>query len=58
MPNITVTVSESARSKAHAWAAENNTSISAAVQFCLQNLPYRLPRAMRATGRWPKRSRQ
>jgi len=47
MPNITVTVSEDAYRKARVWAAENDTSVSAVVQYCIEHLP-RLPLARRA----------
>ena len=56
MPNITVTVSESTRLAAHKWAAENNTSISAVIQYCLENLPAGTPAGLRTNGRWPKRN--
>ncbi|MGB6742998.1 MAG: hypothetical protein WBE38_05005 [Terracidiphilus sp.] len=46
MPNITVTVSESAYRKARVWAAEHNTSVSAVVQYCIERLP-RLPIAQK-----------
>lgn len=38
MPNITVTVSQSVYTDARVFAAQKNTSVSAIVQFCLQNL--------------------
>ncbi len=47
MPNITVTVSEAAYRAARIWAAENDTSVSAAVQYCIEHLP-RLPIAQQA----------
>ena len=37
--NITVCVSESTYHQARVWAAQRGTSISAAVQFLLENLP-------------------
>jgi hypothetical protein len=39
MPNITVTVSEEAYRNARVWAAQNDTSISAVVQYCIERLP-------------------
>jgi hypothetical protein len=39
MPNITVTVSESAYRQARIWAATHNTSVSAIVQYCIERLP-------------------
>jgi hypothetical protein len=39
MPNITVTVSESAYRQARIWAATHNTSVSAVVQYCIEHLP-------------------
>jgi hypothetical protein len=39
MPNITVTVDQNVYSDARVFAARHNTSVSAIVQFCLQNLP-------------------
>lgn len=39
MPNITVTVSESAYRDARIWAATYNTSVSAIVQYCIERLP-------------------
>ena len=39
MPNITVTVSESAYRQARIWAATHNTSVSAIVQHCIEHLP-------------------
>jgi hypothetical protein len=56
MPNITVTVSEEAYRRARVWAAENDTSISAVVQYCIERLPG-LPiaqTAAAATTRRPK----
>ncbi len=47
MPNITVTVSESAYRQARVWAAKNNTSVSAVVQYCIERLP-NLPIARKA----------
>jgi len=38
MPNITVTVDQTVYSDARVFAARHNTSVSAIVQFCLQNL--------------------
>ena len=38
MPNITVTVSQPVYIDARIFAARHNTSVSAIVQFCLQNL--------------------
>jgi hypothetical protein len=42
MPNITVSVSQSAYRNARVWAAKNDMSVSAVVQYCIQRLP-RLP---------------
>jgi hypothetical protein len=39
MPNITVTVSQSVYTDARVFAAQRNTSVSAIVKLCLQNLP-------------------
>jgi hypothetical protein len=39
MPNITVTVSEEAYRAARVWAAQNDTSTSALVKFCIERLP-------------------
>jgi hypothetical protein len=39
MPNITVTVSEEAYRAARVWAAQNDTSITAIVRFCIERLP-------------------
>jgi hypothetical protein len=39
MPNITVTVSESSYRAARVWAAHNNTSVSAVVQYCIERQP-------------------
>ena len=36
--NITVTVSEQTYRNARIWAAENNTSLSAAVEYVLENV--------------------
>ena len=36
--NITVSVSEQTHREARLWAAENNTSVSAAVQYMLENV--------------------
>jgi hypothetical protein len=47
MPNITVTVSEQAYRAARIWAAQNDTSVSAVVQYCIERLP-RLPIAQQA----------
>ena len=57
MQHVTVTVSESVRLAAHKWAAENNTYISAVIQYCLENLPSFTPAGLRTNGRWPKRGR-
>ena len=38
MPNITVTVDQTAYNEARVFAARNQTSVSAIVEFCLQNL--------------------
>ncbi|MGD0910577.1 MAG: hypothetical protein ABR928_01710 [Terracidiphilus sp.] len=38
MPNITVTVDETIYKDARVFAARNRTSVSAIVEFCLQNL--------------------
>ena len=38
MPNIAVTVDQTVYSDARVFAARHNTSVSAIVQFCLQNL--------------------
>jgi hypothetical protein len=38
MPNITVTVDQTVYNHARAFAAQKNTSVSAIVEFCLQNL--------------------
>lgn len=38
MPNITVTVSQDIYNDARIYAAQRRTSVSAIVQFCLQNL--------------------
>jgi hypothetical protein len=42
MKNITVCVSDKAYRQARVWAAENDTSLSATVQYLIQRLP-RLP---------------
>ena len=39
MPNITVSVSQSAYRDARIWAATHNTSVSAIVQYCIERLP-------------------
>lgn len=52
MRNITVSVADETYRQARVWAAENDTSISAAVQYMLENLrtilqgrtPPRMPR--------------
>jgi hypothetical protein len=38
MPNITVTVSQTVYNDARIFACQTNTSVSAIVEFCLQNL--------------------
>jgi hypothetical protein len=38
MPNITVSVTQSVYNDARIYAAQTNTSVSAFVEFCLQNL--------------------
>jgi hypothetical protein len=38
MPNIAETVDQSVYSDARVFAARHNTSVSAIVQFCMQNL--------------------
>ncbi|MGP8253612.1 MAG: hypothetical protein ACLQHF_16405 [Terracidiphilus sp.] len=38
MPNITVTVSQAVYTDARVFAAQKNTSVSAIVKLCLQNL--------------------
>jgi hypothetical protein len=40
MPNITVSVSQSAYRCARVWAAKNDKSVSAIVQYCIQRLPH------------------
>jgi hypothetical protein len=57
MPNITVTVSEEAYRAARVWAAQNDTSISAVVQYCIQRLP-RLPIAQSAAAATTRRPRE
>ena len=47
MPNITVAVSQTAYREARVWAAQNDMSISAIVQYCIERLP-RLPIAQKA----------
>ena len=47
MKNITVAVSGAVYHDARVWAAKRDTSISATVQYILENLPV-LARAMRA----------
>ncbi|MGA7343754.1 MAG: hypothetical protein WBE72_05915 [Terracidiphilus sp.] len=47
MPNITVSVSEKAYRAARLWAALNDTSVSAVVQYCIERLP-NLPVAKQA----------
>jgi hypothetical protein len=54
MPNITVTVSEKAYRNARVWAAQNSTSISAVVQYCIERLP-RLPIAQDAAAATARR---
>jgi len=56
MPNITVTVSEVAYRKARVWAAQNDTSISAVVQYCIERLP-RLAIAQTAAAATTRRPR-
>jgi hypothetical protein len=55
MPNITVTVSESAYRQARIWAALNATSVSAVVQYCIERLP-RLRIAQAAAAATARRS--
>jgi hypothetical protein len=57
MPNITVTVSEDAYRKPRVWAAQNDTSISAVVQYCIEHLP-RLPTAQAAAAATTRRPRE
>jgi len=52
MPNITVTLTKPEYRAARVWTAERNTSISAIVQFCLQNLPVGVPAGLQTKGRW------
>ncbi len=39
MPNVTVHVSETAYREARIWCAAHDTSLSATVQLCIENLP-------------------
>jgi hypothetical protein len=57
MPNITVTVSEEAYRAARVWAAQNDTSISAVVQYCIQRL-LRPPIAQSAAAATTRRPRE
>ena len=57
MPNITVTVSEDAYRAARVWAAQNDTSISAVVQYCIEHLP-RLPIAQTAAAATTRNPRE
>jgi len=57
MPNITVTVSEDAYREARVWAAQNDTSISAVVQYCIERLPG-MPIAQTAAAATTRRPRE
>jgi hypothetical protein len=57
MPNITVTVSEGVYRNARVWAAQNDTSISAVVQYCIERMPG-LPIAQRAAAATARRPRE
>lgn len=54
MKNITVSVSDQTHRDARIWAAENNTSISAAVEYVLENV--RTILAVRKPPRRPRRN--
>jgi len=58
MRNITVSISDETYREARIWAARNNTSVSAAVQYVLENLRTILrvrkpPRQPRRNNRFP-----
>ena len=58
MRNITVSVTDHTYRQARVWAAENNTSISAAVEYMLENMRSILkvrkpPRQPRRNNRFP-----
>jgi hypothetical protein len=57
LPNITVTVSESAYRQARIWAATHNTSVSAIVQHCIEHLPT-MRLTAQATAATARRSKQ
>ena len=53
MRNITVSISDEGYRQARMWAAENNTSLSAAVEYMLENV-----RSILSVRKPPRRSRR